>query len=442
MLRRRKAKGKIGDLEKVMLSEINQLPWLRLEEILRRKLEAAGAPECVVAAKEIVQALREGRESSVRWERKHGETEVINIEFTDDELNEVVDSTVRFVEESLPPLMAKVRKTSARSLSRQLIKDWPDQWAWQQETHAAFCGRLEEHWGEAFSYLRMLQTCSREIGGEVHARWNRWPSKKDQHRRDVLLRLHVRGVQVAAEILCLMDNGFADGAMARWRTLHEITVVATLIADHDDDLAKRYLDHEVVESKRALDLHREYQAMHGLPPIEDDEAEEIDRRFETLKAQYGKAFVEGHGWAAHHLNFDGRQFSVLEKAAEKAGVRPYYKMASYNVHAGAKGIAFRLGLWGSDGFLAGSSNAGFVDPGERTAFSLTQLTGLLFADGMDLEIQIQMESLMNLRDKVGPALEDADRLLRRKEEEFRRKLERELTKGTARPRRRRATPSA
>jgi hypothetical protein len=42
-------------------------------------------------------------------------------------------------------------------------------------------------------------------------------------------------------------------------------------------------------------------------------------------------------------------------------LRPYYKLASHNVHAQPKGILFKLGLvQNQDILLAGPSNYGFV----------------------------------------------------------------------------------
>ena len=45
----------------------------------------------------------------------------------------------------------------------------------------------------------------------------------------VLWRLHARSCQITMEILALLKSGFADGAHARWRTLHEIAVTALFI---------------------------------------------------------------------------------------------------------------------------------------------------------------------------------------------------------------------
>jgi hypothetical protein len=42
--------------------------------------------------------------------------------------------------------------------------------------------------------------------------------------------------------------GYASGAHARWRTLHEIAVVALFIAQEDNSTAERYVHHRFVKS--------------------------------------------------------------------------------------------------------------------------------------------------------------------------------------------------
>jgi hypothetical protein len=366
--------------------------------------------------------LREGRKPRISWATDDGTADrTIDVSLSSDEIEELIAQTEAFAQDGFAPFVADFRRSASRTIGKTLAKDWPAQWKWQTEVDAGFRERLEGRWGEAFTYLRMMLTISREIAGELYARRRKRRSKKNPHKREVIQRLHGRGCQIVAEVLVLMQNGFADGAIARWRTLHEITVVAALIADHDDDLARRYLDHEVVESKRALDLHRKHEGELGLAPFSAREAGEIEGRFEELREQYGKAFAEPYGWAAHHLGCDGKQFRHLEDAAEKAADRPYYKMASYNVHAGTKGIMFRLGLLGREGFLSGASNAGFVDPTQLTAFSLGHLTGLLLSEKLGFDEQIQMQIILDLRDKIPPALRKADRKLRRDEEALRSK---------------------
>ncbi len=73
---------------------------------------------------------------------------------------------------------------------------------------------------------------------------------------DVVIRLHARACQIASEVLKLLKSGFADGAHARWRSLHEVAVVALFIHKHGNDVAEKYLLHDVVESYRAATQYR------------------------------------------------------------------------------------------------------------------------------------------------------------------------------------------
>ena len=65
--------------------------------------------------------------------------------------------------------------------------------------------------------------------------------------------LQRRGCQVSADIVTRLAAGFADGAMARWRTLFEIAVIVDILHGADDATAERYMDHSDVDAKRAAD---------------------------------------------------------------------------------------------------------------------------------------------------------------------------------------------
>lgn len=55
-----------------------------------------------------------------------------------------------------------------------------------------------------------------------------------------LRQLYVRSCQVYYEIFVLVSYGLADGAWARWRTLYELSVVATFISENGEDAARAY----------------------------------------------------------------------------------------------------------------------------------------------------------------------------------------------------------
>jgi hypothetical protein len=188
---------------------------------------------------------------------------------------------------------------------------------------------------------------------------------------EILIRLHARACQVAEEVVCLLSNGLADGAMARWRTLHEIAAVGCLIRDHGDELAERYEQHQLIEAwKAALQYQRHRKRLRQKPLSEQTIKKIEDDRAQALET-YGPEFGKPYGWAAKHLAKRDPTIADIQEAAGIDHLGPYYRMASHNVHANPRGVFFKLGLIGElEVLLAGPSNSGLADPGYATALSL------------------------------------------------------------------------
>lgn len=411
----------LGEIERLLNHQIDKLPETLLTDLVERKLTELEVPDPKGNAVRLTQHILANGAAKFRIENDDddGPDQDFALQFTEEDEKSLTVAADRFMA-SLPELIAKVSATASALILRRLKREWPDQWTWQQSVEGPFRENLEGRWSEPFTHLRMLLMTSREVGAEQHSKDRRSRSRRPRARRDVLFRLHARACQITAEILTLMEAGFADGAMARWRTLHEIDVVATVVADHDDDLAKRYLDHEVVEARRAAQMYDECCEGLGYRPLSARQRTKINRDFDAMKKRYGAAFAEGYGWAARHLQIDGKRFSDLEKAAGQASMRSYYKLASYNVHAGVKGITFRMGLLDRRGVLAGATNAGFEEPLQNTAVTLTRITSLLLGDLTSIDDQVIMRVLLNLRDEIAPAAMRAARKLKRDDLAFRR----------------------
>lgn len=295
-------------------------------------------------------------------------------------------------------------------------REWKKYRPYEELEFANFQSNLQDRWGEGLDHLRMLLELSRDVGQEYYERFRRSKSQKNRHLRNVLICLHIRACQVTSEIIALMENGYADGAMARWRTLHEITVVATVIAEGGNTLAERYLAHEAVEAKRAMDEYARCHAPLGYKPLSRRDLRQVAAAYDAVLLRFGRDFREQHGWAADHVGNKKPNFSDLEAAAGRAAMRSYYKMASYNVHASPKGISYRIGTIDDPSLLiAGATNAGLEEPGQNTAFSLTQITALLFGPKWKLDDLARMQAMVSLRDEIPDALLRAARKLRRDE---------------------------
>jgi hypothetical protein len=84
------------------------------------------------------------------------------------------------------------------------------------------------------------------------------------------VRLHSRACLVASEVRALLASGHPFGAQARWRTLHELGVVAFILRMSDKEVAERYLLHEVAQADyNARDLLRLRRWFRHAAPTED-----------------------------------------------------------------------------------------------------------------------------------------------------------------------------
>lgn len=407
-------------IKQVLLDAFDSLPKRILRTLLTRKLEAAGVEMSPETLDAFVNHVLAGQKDNFVWDDGlAGEVKTLTLEFTKEDGKEI-DSTFNKAIEAMTEAARLAVDKASEVLFKDLKKRWDDEYLAQQYELQAFRAGMEERWGDGLSYLRMLLTCCRELGSQTLKRHNKSKSKRHALRRWVLVRIHARACQVADEIICLIENGFADGAMARWRTLHELSVVAKLIADGDEDLAERYILHDAVEVRRQADEYEATQVPLGFTPISKRERKAIDQEYLAVLNRYGPTFAHPYGWAANHLGQKKPTFKDLQSVADSADMNSYYKLASFNVHASARSLFFNLSAMGDQNFLlAGRCNAGFVEPGVRTAHTLAFITNLYVGKKADFDQISILESLIRIRDAVGPALQKAARRLLKDERTIR-----------------------
>lgn len=401
-------------IKKALLNALESLPNMVLHQFIARKLEKAGIEMPPEALNAFVEHIHAEKERSFVWDDGlKDEVRNIKLDFTEEDRNELEANFHKALEAMPDAIQAAMDKTS-KQIFKRLKRKWSEESLLQQYELHVFREGIEDHWGKGLDYLRMLLTACRDIGRQTLKRHNKSNSKRHASRRWVLVRLHARSCQVTDEIICLIENGFADGAMARWRTLHELSVVATLISNGDEDLAERYILHDSVEVKRQADEYEETQVPLGGNPIGKRERKSIEADHAAVLEKYGQYFLHPYGWAAKHLDLKKPTFKDLQEAAYREGMNSYYKLASFSIHASARSLFFNLSAIGDEEvILAGRSNVGFVDPGTRTAATLALITSLYVGKTADLNQICLLQTIIHIRDAVGPALQrSANRLMR------------------------------
>ena len=413
----------MGTFHKAFSEEMAKVPRLLLLTLVKEKLSTEGFAKHRGLAEALTNHCINGGGDKFEWDDgvlSNYAPQKLEISFSKKDAARLTELADTFMEQ-LPEIVEDISKSAAEKLLKTLKRTWPEQAAYQMAVFNGFSGRLEARWGKGFDLLRMLLTICHDLVLESVKRLRTSKTQKNRVLRDLMVRLHARACQITAEIITLMENGFADGAMARWRTLYEVGVVTAVIAEAGEELAKSYIQHEVIESKFAMDEYARCHVALGYKPFPKRERQRTERAFAAAVRAHGGDFGKPYGWAAVHLKKKKVTFRDLEHAAQRSAMRSYYKMASYSVHADTpKSIFYRLGVIGDQSIvIAGATDAGFTEPAQNTAFTLVQITGLLLADRMsNLDAMIKLRVLTMIRDEVPNTFFRAARKLKRDHTKF------------------------
>ena len=315
-----------------------------------------------------------------------------------DNLKATIAETIPDIAKSM---LAKIKDDAAAGLK--------EKWEYQQQ----FEERLRKHWGKPLKLLDLFISLATEAGDELNKSFRDEAARSNDAVFKALTLLHARGCQVASATLVLLRSGYSDDAHARWRALHEIAVVALFIGETGRTVAERYLLHDYVQRYKLALKHRRHAKAIQEEPISQKEFEEIKAERDILVARFGTPFKKDYGWAASTLGKKQPTIADIEESVDLEHWRPYYGMASDNVHANAHGAYYRLGssLRPGEILLAGPSNAGLADPGHWTAISLNQITTVLLATKPTLDNIVISNILLKLVDEIGEAFLQAHREL-------------------------------
>ncbi len=390
-----------------MHDEFHRLLQGRLYDLLTKSLEGKLAAEGVSLNRSERAALRRTLEqydgSGIRFQLDRGpDNRKISLRLTDADLSEI-ETQLNNVLESLPATIDSAADDMARRIHRGLDRKWKAKQKRQRRESERFAAHLYRHWREPLSELEQLIYVVSELGESINHRLRAQHLDSRPFAVEVQTRLHARACQVAREVLTLLSAGFAEGAIARWRTLHEVAVVSFFIGG-DENLAERYWLHEAVESRRAAHEYRRNTARLGLEPMTELEIAELDEDVASLNKRFGSEYSGQYGWAASKLRSTRAKvtFGQIEEVAKLHHLRLYYRLASHTVHANPKGAFYRLGLLDQSAvLLAGPSDYGLADPGQNTAISLAQVTSALATLEPTLDNIVGLKTILIMVDQIG-----------------------------------------
>lgn len=317
-----------------------------------------------------------------------------------------VDQEVKAILERLPSetetLILQSVDNMAKIIRRQLNRELKPRIVELKENRAAFNDRLWKRWQRPLELFHLFLALCNEAAADFNRFYRSRAAKKNDLVFEVLMRLQARGCQIALEVLTLLEAGLADGAHARWRSLHEVTCVAMFVRQQGQEVANKYLLHDLVQAYRAGNRYQEYSIALGQRSLSKRTLSKLERNYKLVKKKFGASFGKDYGWAATVIGKDNPGFADIEKAVGLEKLRPYYRWASDNVHANVRATQVKLGLPNSPGMLlAGSSDVGLADPGSGAAMSLLQLTNTLLTSRPNIDSLVICAILGRLEREIG-----------------------------------------
>jgi len=315
----------------------------------------------------------------------------------------IVDSTVSQEDEEVRAITSK----SAVALLERLKSVVPKKLEGSRETEKEFEAVTLRTWKKPFDLLDLLLYLSLQVSGEFNLEYLSDEWLKNSLLQVALAKQQAKACLVFDEILHLLKSGFPSGAHSHWRTLHEIACVSYFISKHGEDMAKRFLDYEVVERYyRTLSIYDHQQKMEFETLPEKDlkaNLKAIKKKIDKMQKLYGSDFVKKtsypFGWVPRTA-LKSRSLREMEKAVKLDMLRPYYNVAIYDAYGRSKGLVSKSVITKNKRKNAvipfGPSNYGLADPGRSAAISLGQVTACLLLSESTLNRLVIVEAMRNL----------------------------------------------
>jgi hypothetical protein len=279
----------------------------------------------------------------------------------------------KLIDDKLPELL----KSITRGLMEVTYKYCLDKKSDLKNREKEINTKIKKNYGFGIQLFEGFLELNSKISSMTYDKYYKsFDTYQDHIKLDALVANHVRACQIANEIKILVKNGFADGAHARWRTLHEISVIFLYLYNSDYETIEMYNDYEVIETYRKANEYNECCEELGLESIEDSEIENLNQKRDFLISKYGKEFTENYGWTMKDLPKGRRNFRELEKFVNLNHLRAIYTWSNESIHGGVSGIKTKLSLRENEQhyFLTGPNDCGFIDPIYFTSVSLSEMS--------------------------------------------------------------------
>lgn len=270
----------------------------------------------------------------------------------------------------LDTLMQKTIESNTELLYKSLEKDKRNMLNNVKRITCGFNKRLYKTWKNAFDNAETLIELSTE-SAEMYIKEFYSKAKAENNLLFYTLKkIHARAILTSKECLVLLKNGYPDGAFSRWRTLHELCVIAMFLFENkNNDLCESYIDFFHIQAYNEEKVCRE----KGYPTHTDESFRILKANYDYMINKYGKIYNNGeYGWANNFLKKTRTTFKDIEDSINMGKFRGYYKSSSAYIYGNFKASEESIGIIPNTEkvLLIGPSNYGLSIPIQNVVISL------------------------------------------------------------------------
>ena len=267
------------------------------------------------------------------------------------------DDLIKRLQQNIPSAYQKVIEHASSDYLNYIKGHFYEISAQYRQDDNVFLSHQDQKWGRCFAASEAMYQLVIEIAEEythyVAEKVSENVRVKHQNVYGALVHIHGRVCQIYLEILCLIKNGFADAATARWRTMYELCYIADFIKAAGEETAKAFLS-----QSNSSDQSQTWAI--NAPQILARYSKAIER-----KHSKGEEFVPNLGQIRECCDFTKRWAQQ-------------YKIGCFTNHASPQGTLGRVAnATGIRNMIAvGKSDYGIVEPAVDSASVLSIVTSL------------------------------------------------------------------
>ncbi|MGE7023353.1 DUF5677 domain-containing protein [Solibacillus cecembensis] len=248
--------------------------------------------------------------------------------------------------------------------------------------HTEFRSRIKQRWLKPLALFNGLiiiaeEICTNDINKSNEIKVLDENTLEHTLKYYTIMKLLAKQILLAKEIIYLLEGGFADAALSRWRTAHETKIILLIFLKYFDDeellkeLLIRFNDASIIEEYKEL-------KPYGENTSEDEYYKDLKSNYKKVLNKYGDSFRFDYEWARPIFSKLGRRiyFKDLEKHIRiHEETLSFYQKANYQIHSSPLGTFDSLGTIDIEGmespaYVFGPSNLGLRIPGQLEIFTL------------------------------------------------------------------------